>query len=94
MSEVRSPRIFGRPMWSWASQLVYGSTLQYHIARPVVWVICRVLTGHRQAAGERGYMGGQIEVFCAYCCYPWTVPADEMPSAQHLVDLFHSEPPR
>ncbi len=108
--EVKSPRIFGRPRWSWASALTtrWGDVrlrggaphvpLRWwcRLARRILWPLCRTLTGHRQAAGERGYGGnGMIDVFCAYCYCPWQVPASEMPSADHLVHLFHNiEPPR
>ena len=98
-SEVVSPRIFGRRMWVWASLLVYGTdhgtTWHCGVMRRLLWPLCQRFTGHRQAAGERGYGGGgMVDVFCAYCRYPWQVPASEMPSAQRLVDLFHSETPR
>ena len=109
-NEVRSPHVFGRPLWSWAGALTSECyphpTKRYpgghpvpvlkrrcRAARRIQWPLCRWLTGHRQAAGERGYGGnGQIDVFCAYCYFPWQVPASEMPSASHLVELFHQEP--
>ena len=92
--EVRSPIVFGQPLWSWASLLVHGSSWRCVAARRILWPLCLRLTGHRQAAGERGYGGGgQIDVICAYCHFTWQIPAAEMPSASHLVDLFHGPTP-
>lgn len=102
MSEVRSPRVFGRPLWAWTGALTLRGSISRdgrfsqpwycRIGQRVLWPLCRWLTGHRQAAGERGYGGGgRIDVFCAYCHYQWQVPASEMPSAGHLVEIFHSE---
>ena len=103
MHEAKSPRLFGRPMWSWSAALttrwrvaadrVY-LPLRCRVARRVLWPLCRALTGHVMAAGERGYGGdGKVDVFCAYCYFPWQVPAAEMPSADHLVSLFHGKAP-
>lgn len=109
-SAVQSPRIFGRPLWSWAAWLTTRFDdhptdrwpnghpkgvlkRRCRIARAVLWPLCRALTGHRQALGETGYGGnGWISVFCAYCAYPWQIPASETPSAGHLVELFHGWP--
>lgn len=102
---IRSPRVFGRPMWSWGGALTtrYGGggpgrchlKLRCRVARRVLWPLCRILTGHRQARGETGYGGGgTIDVFCAYCFFPWQVPVDEMPSAGFLVELFHGPTPK
>lgn len=101
---VRSPRIFGRPLWSWGGALTTRFVpdrrgtwrLRWYcwLGRRTLWPLCRWLTGHRQAAGETGYGGGgMLDVFCAYCCYPWQVPAEEMPSKAFLVDLFHGPTP-
>lgn len=102
---VRAPRLFGRPMWSWSGALTTrfvpngrgGWRLRWRcrLARRVLWPACRFLTGHRQALGETGYGGGgMLDVFCAYCYFPWQVPVEEYPSKRFLADLFHGEPPR
>lgn len=98
---VTSPRVFGRPLWSWAGALTtryvqrpdgaWELRLRCRFSRRILWPLCRVLTGHRQARGEWGYGGnGMIDVFCAYCYFPWQVPAAETPSADLLVSLFHT----
>ena len=101
---VQSPRLFGHSMWFWTSVLTTRFVPDGHggwrlpwrcrIARRILWPLCRALTGHRQALGETGYGGGgMLDVFCAYCSWPWQVPLEEMPSQQLLADLFHEAPP-
>ena len=101
---VTAPRVFGRPLWAWASAMTtrfvqhrdgdWRLRLRCRVARFILWPLCRALTGHRQARGEWGYGGGEMfDVFCAYCHFPWQVPVSETPSEHLLASLFHGPTP-
>jgi len=82
-----------RQTWPYVSRLWCRGRVGRRLAEGLQG-ICGILTGHEQSRTELGYGGGGVfDVYCRWCNFRWQIPVAEHPSGQHLIALFHADPP-